>query len=1108
MATIANLEAILRLDDQMTGQLNKSAGALSKLGTVAATAGGFLLAQGIGKIVSGIGGMVSAGMDFETQMANVNSIAQLSAPELQSLSDQVLNLTNNPGITQGPANLAEGLYNIQSSGFEGAAAMQVLEQSALAATAGMTTTETAARAIAGTMNAYGQETYTAQQIADIFFKTVDSGVITFEELANNLGDTTALASNLGVGIEQLGAAYATLTLNNVNASAAETQIASLMRAAINPTTALTEAVQAQGYASAEALINAEGLPGFLRVLTEASGGSAESLGEMLGSAEAANAALILGGKGADQYADSLAEMTEQLENGGAMNKALQKQMQSSSFAIAKMKQQLQVLATIGFGMLAPVITRAAQGLTRFISGGLIPFGRVLGSALRGGNDFRKLLGDLPQPLRRTAGALGSVFESLGDVARAFGDRGLTGAIQTLTRGGELRQIGTALSAIADEAWNALVIGFNAINWGAVWDIAVSGITAAAGVAVDLADWTINVAAPAVITWLGEGVGNLWGWLKGQLGIGSGTTGDGTGGPETDRNVTISDWLLDVAAPNVTGWIADAAGDAWPYIKQAAGWAATQAYNFGVWELTVALPKIVGWLKAASGDPWTSLKQAVGGWASDQAYRFGNWSLDVAAPEIMGWLSTHKGDIWNGLKTLAGIPGKIQGAVTDWVLTVAAPSLGGWLADIGGNFWGWLKGQMGLGGGGGNDAMGGYGARSGIINDGGGGDALGLSDWISGMIAAGLQAANNAVVGLLNDFATDVEGWKTDITDAIKGIVPDNLPDLNVPDISIDTSGILGAVDDFIKFIDEQIKRIKDAWARLAFWQNDESRGTPRQTNGQDFGGTNNQPSSQPGTLASGEVVTSLPRVGSGPSMAPIVIPAPDTSAFDAVMDAITSATYTAKLDLDIGQAAIAYTNASTFAEAWDAATFIGTFDADNGPAAIKYTDASTWGAAWDAATFTATFAGDNGPAAVAYTDAYGWGDTFAGTTFTATFSVDLSPLENALVRTRQIVAEISALLPHSPAKKGPLARPISFGYIADNLLTTMDRMQRTAESGMDRVSAAMRRADGISAGMAAEGAGYGANGGGFKNYGNYYEADRYWAPEQTLMSRGIQRGRR
>ena len=1099
MATIANLEAILRLDDQMTGQLNKSAGALSKLGTVAATAGGFLLAQGIGKIVSGIGGMVSAGMDFETQMANVNSIAQLSAPELQSLSDQVLNLTNNPGITQGPANLAEGLYNIQSSGFEGAAAMQVLEQSALAATAGMTTTETAARAIAGTMNAYGQETYTAQQIADIFFKTVDSGVITFEELANNLGDTTALASNLGVGIEQLGAAYATLTLNNVNASAAETQIASLMRAAINPTTALTEAVQAQGYASAEALINAEGLPGFLRVLTEASGGSAESLGEMLGSAEAANAALILGGKGADQYADSLAEMTEQLENGGAMNKALQKQMQSSSFAIAKMKQQLQVLATIGFGMLAPVITRAAQGLTRFISGGLIPFGRVLGSALRGGNDFRKLLGDLPQPLRRTAGALGSVFESLGDVARAFGDRGLTGAIQTLTRGGELRQIGTALSAIADEAWNALVIGFNAINWGAVWDIAVSGITAAAGVAVDLADWTINVAAPAVITWLGEGVGNLWGWLKGQLGIGSGTTGDGTGGPETDRNVTISDWLLDVAAPNVTGWIADAAGDAWPYIKQAAGWAATQAYNFGVWELTVALPKIVGWLKAASGDPWTSLKQAVGGWASDQAYRFGNWSLDVAAPEIMGWLSTHKGDIWNGLKTLAGIPGKIQGAVTDWVLTVAAPSLGGWLADIGGNFWGWLKGQMGLGGGGGNDAMGGYGARAGIIND-GGGDALGIGSIITSALASSIGWV-----------AGQISGLKDKLIGEIKKLIPDSLPDLKVPSFDIDLSGVAGVVSGAIGTLKTLIDGLKKVWDDLQFWKRRvENEGTQAltlpqmaQNQGLVFGAgvaPNQLPQNQPASLPASTRTIKFDADTSGF----------DTKAGDVETRARTIADtiYRGTLDLNIGPAAIAYTNASTFAETWAATTFTSTFDANNGPAAIKYTDAFSWGETWAAQTFTSIFDINNGPAAVAYTDAYGWGATFAGTTFTATFSVDLSPLENALVRTRQIVAEISALLPHSPAKKGPLARPISFGYIADNLLATMGRMESAAERGMDSVSAAFRRADGVSASLITEqGAGRGG-GGGFKNYGNYYEADRYWAPEQTLMSRGIQRGRR
>jgi hypothetical protein len=66
-----------------------------------------------------------------------------------------------------------------------------------------------------------------------------------------MGNVLPVANSLGIGMDQVGAAYAQMTLNGVNASAAETQISALMRSALNPTTQLTEAVQAHGYASAE-----------------------------------------------------------------------------------------------------------------------------------------------------------------------------------------------------------------------------------------------------------------------------------------------------------------------------------------------------------------------------------------------------------------------------------------------------------------------------------------------------------------------------------------------------------------------------------------------------------------------------------------------------------------------------------------------------------------------------------------------------------------------------------------------------------------------------------------------------------------------------------------
>jgi TP901 family phage tail tape measure protein len=884
-----NVKINSTLDERGFDRAEERTNGLGKrLSTVIGTAGGFLLAGAVNQVVGSIGGLVTAGLDFEAQMANVNSIAQLSGTELQNLSDQVLALAQNPGITAAPAELAAGLYQVSSSGFVGAEGIAVLEASALAASAGLTTTETAATAITAALNAYGLEASSAGDISDMMFQTVNDGVISFEQLASNMGNVLPVASSLGVGFDEVGAAYAQMTLAGVNASAAETQIAAVMRSALNPTQQLTDAVTDAGFASATAAIESEGLAGFLKIVGEASGGSEEELFNMLGTTEAMNAALLLGGDNLDAYIEEIERMGGATEGVGATQKALNKQMQSASFQIAKAKQQVQVAATMFMGLLAPGIAAAAQALTGFISKGIIPFGRVIGEALRGGDAFRDLVDELPQPLRRTVGALGSVFEAVGDVARAFGEDGLSGAIRTLTTGGELDQIGTAFSAIADEAWNGIVAGFNAINWGAVWDIATAAISLAAGTAVDITDWAINVAAPKVISWLGEGLSGIWDWLQGQMGLGSGTVGDGTGGPESDRNVDLTDWVLDVAAPTVIGWIKDVAADIGPHLKTAAGWAAKQIVAFGDWELNTVVPNIIGWVKDNQGNMGDALKRAAG-WVSDNIIvPLGDWTINTIVPDLLGWLNDNKGDLWEGLKTIAGIPGQIQGAVTDWVLTVAAPSIGGWLLDIGGNIWGWLKEKMGLGGG---SATGGsHGGGGGGETASGAGDSLGISSMISGAISGGLQAASDAVVGLLNDFGTDAEGWKDDLIDAVKGIVPDSLPNLTMPTFTIDMTGVMGVVMTVVTTLDGWIKTLTDKWnefkSLVTRVENEGGGGLSaaqmQQNQGLMFGaGVAPDPNDQgrPGTI-----VAPQGRAAPGRSVqqapAPIIIPAPDTSAFD------------------------------------------------------------------------------------------------------------------------------------------------------------------------------------------------------------------------------------
>jgi hypothetical protein len=51
-----------------------------------------------------------------------------------------------------------------------------------------------------------------------------------------------------------------------------------------------------------------------------------------------------------------------------------------------------------------------------------------------------------------------------------------------------------------------------------------------------------------------------------------------------------------------------------------------------------------------------------------------------------------------------------------------------------------------------------------------------------------------------------------------------------------------------------------------------------------------------------------------------------------------------------------------------------------------------------------------------------------------------------------VAAHIAAVMPHSPAKEGPLREPISFDYIADSMRSAMSRVAGYAGAGAAAVS--------------------------------------------------------
>lgn len=220
-----NLAAQSRALVGSTQSLSAGFGAL-RAELVATVAGVYVLQRAL--VAGG-----SAFADFSQRMAEVDSITNMSRSQLAGMSDQVRELAVRMGVDLNTA--ARALYDILGSGISEENAIAVLAKSARAAVAGVTDVNTAAKIGVAALNAYGLEASELDKVFDIFFKTVQDGVVTFPELAQNLGNVLPTARATGTTLTEVGAAMAILTKNGIKAPEAVTALNQAMNDLATPT---------------------------------------------------------------------------------------------------------------------------------------------------------------------------------------------------------------------------------------------------------------------------------------------------------------------------------------------------------------------------------------------------------------------------------------------------------------------------------------------------------------------------------------------------------------------------------------------------------------------------------------------------------------------------------------------------------------------------------------------------------------------------------------------------------------------------------------------------------------------------------------------------------
>jgi TP901 family phage tail tape measure protein len=652
---------ILRLG---SGAIGSVVGGLERVGNIAITAGAAITKLGLigGTALVGLAslGAKSAG-DLEQSINNISTIApNINTAELfKSLNDM------STRVPQTAAQLGDSLYNIFSSiDVSQQDALKLLENFSKGAVGAGTDAETFGTAIMGVLNAYKLNVGDASKVSDIFFNTVNKGVISGQELATSLGPVTQSAKAAGVSIEELGAMIAGVTKEGGPAAQNVNNLNNLFQKVT--TKDAQKAINDLGVKTLDTAGNFRpildvftDLKAKLGPLTEAQ--RANALQAIFPDAQARQGAQTILSQ-LDFVKDALKDNEAQTDSS---RKAFEK-MVSGFVAQTKILKNTFIadITALGSGLL-PILTPAITGLTTSLKNSessFEAFGKILGNVL--GVGLKEL---------------SKVFVTVRDGVLTF-KSALAGDWMDTEK---IRPIHALIGNIG------LVIKNDVLP--AVKDF-IDGFNKVAGVVGPLVS-TFSPLSIALSVLRGFMVGGMDGAID-AFGKRIGDIGKVLG----DLGKNITNWLKDNGenlvknlgewSKNLVEWVANAAG---PLIVEL-GKLVVSLLNGIANNAPAILDQLASWGKSFIewvGPQIPPLLGALGNLAG----AVGQWIID-RAPDFINQLGVWGGAFidWVGKDVLPQIPGAlgtIASAIGTWVSAFAGsigPKLGEWASK----FWEWVK----------------------------------------------------------------------------------------------------------------------------------------------------------------------------------------------------------------------------------------------------------------------------------------------------------------------------------------------------------------------------------------------------------------------------------
>jgi TP901 family phage tail tape measure protein len=245
---------------------------------------------------------VGEAIEFQKQVALIGTIAPDA--NFQQIATQVRSISDNFNLPL--LETAKGVYQaISNQVGDFGDSLRFTEEAAKFAKATNSSLADSVDLLSGALRSYGLNVEDTAKVSGIFFTAIDKGRVTADQLANAFGRVGPSAQEVGITLEELSAAVASISDKGIATSESLTQFRGIITALTKPTDAMKAKLRELGFSSTESAIGTLRLSGLLEALAQSTDGSTQAFAKLFPNVRGIGGALSITGENLKTFAANI-----------------------------------------------------------------------------------------------------------------------------------------------------------------------------------------------------------------------------------------------------------------------------------------------------------------------------------------------------------------------------------------------------------------------------------------------------------------------------------------------------------------------------------------------------------------------------------------------------------------------------------------------------------------------------------------------------------------------------------------------------------------------------------------------------------------------------------